>query len=700
MQSIFKNAFDKVSVIKDAVGHSIEEAVKNNPRDSTYVLNTGTSITSSIANWAEKNNVSEKANIIKNSASVLVGDLASGLKGVTNNISLQNNFGEKFINNQDKKKQMTDEYDYFQDEFSSFNNSISPESVYNDLFGLNTRKNLRDINEDQFKQTGCTNDYSPTTNNKSTDNSLIDDSKSINKTAYQSFDGGEAENELKFHHMKQKPTTKVSNKKDIRNDCTDKLDFSNKDVGNKNIYTETLNSSFIKKVHVNNTLNNQSNIIDNISSNHVDYEDLMDLNSSQDTDSTLKNEAVENCRKFEATSGDNVVNNPLSVFQQIGNLEKENLLLKEEVLSMKAEILELNEKLASNEKTIDKLSHKNIELTNENKSLISNIEEISNEVKREKTCFDDLESMTKKATKFEKLSEEQKNTIQILEYKITKLENTIDMGEAEKIESTMNFQREIMELRQQLLHTSENENKISLPYLNRIRTLEDQLNETRIIHSNEIQRFEAIIVNLRNQNVSERNDYEKLEKLLNEERSQFDSNIKKLEFQIKHYKETIRSLEKKNAENDSKSLKIHPNKVVNLGICPKVIDIGISGDSTRNMLFLKEKNSEAEKSIDCNNPLSSRVNRRSILSYNPLQEELRQMITDKQLLEEDYIRICDEKKHTEDMLSEEKQRNKLLKQQLDNMLKLANDLTDKLDNTNEVVKLQKKELQQAHLRLK
>ncbi|KAH7646881.1 interaptin [Cryptosporidium bovis] len=700
MQSIFKNAFDKVSVIKDAVGHSIEEAVKNNPRDSTYVLNTGTSITSSIANWAEKNHVSEKANIIKNSASVLVGDLASGLKGVTNNISLQNNFGEKFINNQDKKKQMTDECNYFQDDFSSFNNSISLESDYNNLFGSNTKKNLRDIHEDQFKQTGCTNDYSPTTNSKGTDNSLIDDSKSINNTAYQTFDGGEAENELKLHYMKQKPTTKVSNKKEIRNDCTEKLDFSNKDVGNKNIYTETLNSSFIKKVHVNNTLNNQSNIIDNISSNHVDYEDLMDLNSSQDTDSTLKNEAGENCRKFEATSGDNIVNNPLSVFQQIGNLEKENLLLKEEVLSMKAEILELNEKLASNEKTIDKLSHKNIELTNENKSLISNIEEINNEMKREKTCFDDLENMTKKATKFEKLSEEQKNTIQILEYKITKLENTIDMGEAEKIESTINFQREIMELRQQLLHTSENENKISLPYLNRIRTLEDQLNETRIIHSKEIQRFEVIIGNLRNQNVSERNDYEKLEKLLNEERSQFDSNIKKLEFQIKHYKDTIRSLEKKNAENDSKYLEIIPNKVVNLGICPKVIDIGISGDSTRNMLFFKEKSSEVEKSIDCNNPLSSRVNRRSILSYNPLQEELRQMITDKQLLEEDYIRICDEKKHAEDMLSEEKQRNKLLKQQLDNMLKLANDLTDKLDNTNEVVKLQKKELQQAHLRLK
>ncbi|KAH8739451.1 hypothetical protein FG386_000423 [Cryptosporidium ryanae] len=689
MQSIFKNAFDKVYVIKDAV--------KNNPKDSAYVLNTGASITSSIVNWAEKNNVSEKANNIRNSASVLVGDLASGIKGVTNNISLQtHNFGEKFMNNQDKKKQTTDEYDYFQDNFSSFNN-IYLEVNQDDLFGFKNRSNFDDVSGIRVKQTEPENDFPPTNNYKNIYGSLIDNSEPSDKSSCLLLET-ESKSNIKSDNTVQKHNIKDLSKNKAINDS---LGVNSENIiGRSDILnTEISDLSLNEKNH--NTSNRISNIIcDNISSNHINSE-YIDLNLNSGMNSTLDNELTESYSKHEVNPilGVNTTSDPLFVFQQIGNLEKENLLLKEEIASMKSEIFGLNEKLDKNEKIIDNLTHKNIKLMNENKLLSHDIEHIKNEVKNNKTHLEDLEIMTNKVVKFEETDKKQKNTIKMLEYKVTELENTISLLESEKMESTKNFQNEIMELRQQLLHTNETENKISLPYLNRIRTLEDQLNETRISHSQEIQRFEVIIGNLRNQNISEKNEYRKLGELLSEERALFNSNIKKLELQIKHYKDTVRNLEKNNAKNYSRPPEIIINKLINLNMCTKVIEIDILGNSLSSELPI-EKDLDDKKIIYLNTSLTSKVNTKNVSPSNSLQEELKQIITDKQLLEEEYIRICNEKKRTEDILSEERQRSKLLQQQLDNLLKLANELTDKLDNTNEIVKLQKKELQKVHLRLK
>ncbi|KAK9171968.1 hypothetical protein CmeUKMEL1_04730 [Cryptosporidium meleagridis] len=702
MQSIIKNAFDTVSVIKDVVGNSIEEAVKNNTRDASYVLNSGSSISTSIVNWAEKNNVSEKANNIKVSASMFVGDLATGLKGMTNNITVQSNLAlEK--SNKHKLFQERSEYDYFSGEFDSIDNI--------DKFYDDNKSSVKAIykSEDTFREIHQTEYELPNEIENPQLIPICNSNKSLNseKMCATFGDLDIESNDLSSNQLLNEP---IGEKKLIL-DCTksdnkcnlidlDKSSFQNSEDESMFSINQRKNDNDKKIVFSNNqsTIPENGIQISNIESEYLENTKnqkhdnhfknrfkLYSPNSSsiepqetfQEANLDAKNHQTS---KFEenSKSENNPQLNPLTFFQEISKLKEQNKSLENQLEQVKNESVELKEKVNMKTKIINSINSRLSKLEIEKKSLNNYITELETSKAEYKLKIDELEHLNLNLKLNEDVNKEQTNTIRSLQEKINELEKALTIGEANKIESLKTYQNEISELRLKLSNSKEKESSNYKPYINRISALEHQLSELRRRHSNELQRFETIIDGLKKKSVKDRAEKEVLENKLRESNKLHEETIENYDAQISQYQFILDQIENNKISNphDTKKL-IDSNKSFKLSIC------------NANELIIECNHAESEKMSFNQNALPylnhtilSKPNATTQLSMlNPLKEEIKQALHDKQLLEDEYFIVYEKNKQIGQQLEEEKQRNRLLQQQLDAMFKLVNDLSTKLDES-------------------
>ncbi|KAL3127491.1 hypothetical protein ChUKH1_02010 [Cryptosporidium hominis] len=701
MQSIIKNAFDKVSVIKDVVGNSIEEAVKSNSRDASYVFNSGSSISTSIVNWAEKNNVSERANNIKVSASMFVGDLATGLKGMTNNITVQSNLTlEK--SNQHKLFQEKSEYDYFSGEFDSIDNI--------DRFYDDNKSSVKSVykSENTFREIRQTEYELPSEIENPQIIPICNSNKSSNsdKICFTSGDldiesNGSSSNELIGEPIKDKL---IQDCPKSDNECNlldlDKSSFQNSEDELMFSINQRKNDHDKKIVFS----NNQSTIPENctqISNTEYEYFEntknqrhdnhfktrskiyspnsstIEPQETSQEVNLDIKNHQIS---KFEENSknDNNPRLNPLTFFQETSKLKEQNKSLENQLEQVKNESVELKEKVNMKTKIINSINSRLSKLEIEKKSLNNYITELETSKAEYKLKIDELEHLNINLKRNEDVNKEQTNTIRSLQEKIAELENALAIGEANKIESLKTYQNEISELRLKLSNSKEKESSNYKPYINRISALEHQLSELRRRHSNELQRFETIIDDLKKKSVKDRTEKEVLENKLKEANKLHQETVENYDVQISQYQFILDQIENNKVSNsyDTKKL-IDSNKSFKLSIC------------NANELIIECKHADSgEMSFNqntfpyLNHTILSKPNATTQLSMlNPLQEEIKQALHDKQLLEDEYFIVYEKNKQIGQELEEEKQRNRLLQQQLEAMFKLVNDLSIKLDES-------------------
>ncbi|KAH8584466.1 interaptin [Cryptosporidium sp. chipmunk genotype I] len=703
MQSIIKNAFDKVSVIKDVVGNSIEEAVKNNTRDSSYVFNSGSSISTSIVNWAEKNNVSERANNIKVSASMFVGDLATGLKGMTNNITVQNNFTLEKSNQHNKLFQEKNEYDYFSGEFDSIDNIdkfyddndcssqtiCNSENTFEEMsfteykFANETRNpqdiKIRNLNLSSNSDETCAKFGGLDTKPNSSNFSKLIDNPIENKKIIRDCPKSISECNLLDLHKSS------SNSLEDDSMCSNserKIDHEKKIISS-NIQSEIFENSI-------EILNSERELIENTKNQrqNCDLKNVSNLNNSnsssiefQETPREVNSDTRNNLiGKFEENLKDENYPqlNPLTFFQKISKLEEQNKSLENELEQVKNESTELKEKINTKTKIINSINSRLSKLEIEKKSLRNCISELENSKAEYKLKIDELEHLNLNLKLNEDANKEQTNMIRSLQERIVELENTLAIGEVNKIESLKTYQNEISELRLKLSNLKEKEGNNYKPYINRISTLEYQLSELRRRHSNELQRFEIIIDNLKKKSVKDSAEKETLENKLKEANKAREETIVKYDVQIAQYKYIVDQIENNKLSNahDTKRL-TDANKSFKLSIC------------NVNELIIVDKHVDNGKiSLNqdtlpyLNHSVLSKPNSKTQLSMlNPLQEEIKQALHDKKLLEDEYFTVYEKNKQIGQELVEEKQRNRLLQQQLESMFKLVNDLSVKLDES-------------------
>lgn len=699
MQSIIKNAFDKVSVIKDVVGNSIEEAVKGNTRDASYVFNSGSSISTSIVSWVEKNNVSEKANNIKTSASLLVGDLATGLKGMTNNLSIQNSFVYETSKYRNKSHQERHEYDYFSGEFDT---TDYIDGFYNDSYRSaqvihNEEDTLRVIQNPEYETSNkIKNSLDPPI--RSLD--LSDDSSNT----YVTFENSDTKfSGLNYDEticQKTENEDTFKNTESIRNDLIDLQNHSPTDLQGELICSNSegmINHEgkdfYVNSETIEHTIN-ASDIDDESIRSYKAQKHDCDFNnhSSQCSPNRLSFELPESSLEVNSETRNHKTDeleasldhdkssqlNPLSIFQKISKLEEQNNSLKVELEQIKNESTELKEKINLKTKIINSINSRLSKLEIEKKSLNSYISELENSQVQFKTKIDELEHINMNLKLNEDINKEHFNTIKSLQEKILELEDSLTIGEASKVESLKTYQNEISELRLELSNFKEKESNISKPYIARISILEHQLGELRKRHSSELQRFETIMNDLKKKSAKDRSENEILGGKIEEMNRVHQEMTEKYEFRISQYKNIVDHIES--------------NKISNSRLI-KSLDGVIKGYKLSvcnvNKLVIEDKSFNVEK-VSYNPHLSaclkqsvlSKSNNLSRLSIlNPLQEEIKQALHDKQLLEDEYFTVCEKNKQIGQELVEEKQRNKLLQQQLDTMFKLINDLNSKLNES-------------------
>ncbi|OII73039.1 interaptin [Cryptosporidium ubiquitum] len=688
MQSIIKNAFDKVSVIKDVVGNSIEEAVKNNTRDASYVFNSGSSISTSIVNWAEKNHVSEKANNIKSSASMLVGDLATGLKGMTSNISIQNNFISEKSYQQDKSYQEKNEYDYFSGEFDTIDNI---DKFYDDNNSFSQVINNSKSTYGETRQTEYV--FTDETNNSETPPicslNLNDNSDEV---CAMLGDSNIQPDGLSFNEIINEPT---QNEKILTGDVKSNIDCNLLDLDNsssENLQDElSFSNSEKKHEKKTNSLTSQSAIPENlieISNAKHEYNfkndpSIYSRNISsiepQETPQEVNSETRNYLNSESDENSNNSQLNPLTVFQKISKLEDKNNSLENELEKMKSESIELKEKVNMKTRIINSINSKLSKLEIEKKSMASYINELENSKTQYKLKIDELQNLNLNLKLNEDANKELSNTIKSLQEKIVELENALAIGEANRIESLKTYQNEISELRLKLSNLKDIEGNNYKPYITRISTLEHQLSELRRRHSNELQRFEMIIDNLKKKSAKDRSENEILENKLKEVNEVHRDMIEKYDIRISQYKYIVDHIENNKVSNENVTKKsIDANKYFKLSVCNGVNEL-IIGDKHVNdgkVIYNQQELPYLIPSILSNSNCASQL-----AIINPLQEEIKQVLHDKKLLEDEYFSVYEKNKQIKQELMEEKQRNKLLQQQLDSMFKLVNDLSVKLDES-------------------
>ncbi|KAJ1614778.1 hypothetical protein OIY81_272 [Cryptosporidium canis] len=686
MQSIIKNAFDKVSVFKDVVGNTLEEAVKSNTRDSSYVFNSGSSISSSIVNWAEKNHVSEKANNIKMSASLLVGDLATGLKGMTNNISIQNNIVSEISKYQYKSHQEKQDLDCFSGGFGS--------SEYIDEFYCNEYRSDLDIHSKEGAPKELNPQFLPAASKTKTSRS----SKNIDLNLSDVSDNllpefGGLNSRFDYLNCDECESIERSNTtKSVKDGSIDTPTINYKNIEYESINID--NKQIINVGHENTNFKspNQS-IIGSVDKDHESLNGDRNLNDSTPCSSLVLGfehpESALNANSgygnyspegFEdrVNSKSSSQSNPLSVFQKISKLEDQNSSLKIELEQLQNESAELKDAVSLKTRTINLINSRISKLEIEKETMNNYIIELEKSQAQYKSKIVELEHVNINLKRNEDINKEYQNTIKSLEEKILELENSLAINEANKEELLKAYQNEISELRIKMSDFKEKESNISKPYISRIGILEHQLGEIRKRHSSELQRFEMIIDELKSKSAKYRSENEILERNLQEINSVHQEMIEKYDLRISQYKNIVDQIENSKISQLSVTKpKLEIIKDYRFSICKvsKVVIDGkafITGEPSHHWqltTFLKP----SIISIS-NNPSNSSI-------LNPLKEEIKQTLHDKKLLEDEYFSVCEQNKQIGEELIGEKQRTKLLQQQLDSMFKLINDLNIKLNES-------------------
>ncbi|KAF7457784.1 interaptin, possible [Cryptosporidium felis] len=688
MQSIIKNAFDKVSVIKDVVGNSIEEAVKNNSKDAVNVFNSGSLLSSSIVNWAEKNNVSERANNIKASATMLVEDLATGIKGMTNNISIQNNNKEK--TNKTQAFRQSNEFDYYNEpnlvpKFSTTHDNCNTLFSKYETSNSCSDKLMDTVNTKKKREIDHRTNIPILDNENSVDLLIMHciDNKNMNEEQIGLFDT-ELTNELSSceeigEFVESNTETDKIVHMDSKCQETDSTPISHWEEGIDHLEkNEFLNSEPIKILEVaeNDKFVMQSEVSDGligiIESSTTKSTTTLDNFSENSAEPEVKLKNNLKMKPENNTKENNIKLNPLSVFQQINKLENKNNSLICELEQTKNELSTLKEKLKIKENILEKINDKNSKLESENSSLSNHIRTLEEVQTQLNSKIVELKYLETNIGTIESAKEEQYDLIKTLQEKIVELENILSVEEASKIESLKAYQYEVSELKSKLSSCKDKETDISKPYISRISILEHQLTELRSRHSGEIQRFNKIIDNLKEQWLNDKSENETLKtKLLEVENSHREA-TETYNHRISQFRGIIEHLENNNASKATDASQKLNGRDLKLVTCSNITDVQII--ETNNNV-----NNNYQKMLPYlnTNVISQiyKLNQKS--SLDSLHEDFKQVVYEKQLLEDEYLDICEKRKQIEQELTEERKRNKLLQQQLENMFKPMNDLTEK-----------------------
>ncbi|KAJ1613123.1 hypothetical protein OJ253_228, partial [Cryptosporidium canis] len=670
----------------DVVGNTLEEAVKSNTRDTSYVFNSGSSISSSIVNWAEKNQVSEKANNIKMSASLLVGDLATGLKGMTNNISIQNNIVSEISKYQYKSHQEKQDFDCFSGGFGS--------SDYINEFYCNEYRRDQDIHSKEGVTKELKPQFLPAASETKTSRSSMNNDLNLNDISDNLLPEFEDLNSM-FDYLNCDECESIE-----RSNITETVKDGSIDsptINYTNIVDEFINignKQIINVGHENpNFKSPNQNIIGSADKDHELLDGDHNLN-----DFTPSSSFILGCEHPESAlnvnpdygnyspegfedrvnSKNSSQSNPLSIFQKISKLEDQNSSLKIELEQLKNESTELKDAVSLKTRTINLINSRISKLEIEKETLNNYIIELEKSQAQYKSKIVELEHVNINLKRNEDINKDYQNTIKSLEEKILELEHSLAIDEANKEELLKAYQNEISELKIKISDFKEKENSISKPYISRIGILEHQLGEIRKRHSSELQRFEMIIDELKSKSAKYRGENEILERKLQEINSIHQEMIEKYDFRISQYKNIVDQIEYSKISQLSVTKPKHEiiknyrfsicnvNKVVIYG---KTFNTGEPSHHWQLTTFLKP----SILSIS-NNPSNSSI-------LNPLKEEIKQTLHDKKLLEDEYFSVCEQNKQIGEELIGEKQRTRLLQQQLDSMFKLINDLNIKLNES-------------------
>ncbi|KAL7069176.1 hypothetical protein ACR3K2_04330 [Cryptosporidium serpentis] len=751
MQSFLKSAIDKVSTIKDVVEHSIEEAVKNNQIETVFL--SGTSISSNVVNWVE-NDVSKRASNLKYNTTSFVGDLALSIRDAASNLTIR----QTELDNSQENSQIGKGLCYNKN--NSLNSVEFKNEISNDLIkDMKTgKKAILDIRNTVSSNLLSNIEYIEDRNlnhNKNIDNNIdpiiydpnffyeddlgIED-KCIELNKSQIYNNiTEMTNNSKYkesdilldENFKEFDQSAISNVIKgigdiLLNDITQDIKHSDNIESNSNYKDkdEKDNKKDIDNCN-NETFNFTKDCIDlieikegNLNINNLDFQsedyaglikgDNFDIDGSLYNNKMVKSKIIcdldknnnlkkENNIKKKDLLASPVLNNgiegsvlnPLSMFQQVSNLENLNLALKKE-------LEEYREKYSNMMKNCHNLEKKMLELSSDYKKIIGEKRILKDrllKIKESKDLIVDLQTQVNILT--EKL-EFRDNTIQeyielnkCLREKIGELEITLSFEELRVTESLNSYQAEITELRCQLSKLQIDNKELVIPYIERINILESQLGETKKRQIHEQNKYELMIQKLKIESKEEKEflklKVKKLEDLLLQKEEIIKNNnthIKSLNLVIQSCKAEDLS---KNLDNTHKLI-IEKNNV-SLNIEPSLIK------DTQDVPVIDKELSKTSVKL----PLSSKHD--SNISISSLRDELRQTIIDRQIIEEEYIKTNNAKIVLENTLKDEEYRNKLLRQQLDSILTIVSNLQEKLEEANETILLQKKEITSIYLRM-
>ncbi|EEA06359.1 uncharacterized protein CMU_008500 [Cryptosporidium muris RN66] len=726
MQSFFKSAIDKVSTIKDVVEHSIEEAVKNNQIETVFL--SGTSISSNVINWTESD-ISKRASNLKYNTTSFVGDLALSIRDAAANLTIR----QTEVDNSQKNFQIGKSLCYNKN--NSLNSIEFKNEISNNLIkDMKTRKkSALDIRNTVSSHLSSNIEYIEDRNLNDDKNIELNESQIYNNTTEITKNSMHKESDIVLdENFEEVDKSTISNIIEgigdiLLNDTTEGIKQSGNIESNFNYKDEKDNTNDINNCN-NETFNltkdcsdlseiNEGNPdINNLDFKSEDYGGLIKVDNFDIDDSLYNNKVIKSKMVCDLDKNNNLkkeknvkkdllaspilnngiegsVLNPLSMFQEVNNLENLNLVLKKELGEYKGKYSDIM-------KNYHNLEKKMLELSSEYKKIIGEKRILKDrllKIKENKNLIVDLQTQVNTLT--EKL-EFRDNTIQeyielnkCLREKIGELEITLSSEESRVTESLNSYQAEITELRYQLSKLQIDNKELVIPYIERINILESQLGETKKRQTHEQNRYESIIQKLKIESKEEKEflklKIKKLEDFLLQKEEIIKNNntyINRLNLEIQSYKAENLNKNLDNTHTNTHKLIIERNNV-SLNIEPSSIK-----DTQDIPVIDKELSRASVKS-----PLSSKYD--SNISISSLRDELRRTIIDRQVIEEEYIKTNNAKIVLENTLKDEEYRNKLLRQQLDSILAVVSNLQEKLEEANETILLQKKEITSIYLRI-
>ncbi|OII76106.1 hypothetical protein cand_006950 [Cryptosporidium andersoni] len=728
MQSFLKSAIDKVSTIKDVVEHSIEEVVKNNQIETVFL--SGTPISSNVINWTE-NDISKRASNLKYNTTSFMGDLALSIRDAATNLTIR----QTEVDNSQKNSQIRKSLCYKNNSLDSieFKNEISNNLIKDMKTG---KKSILDIRNTVSSNLSSNIEYIEDRNLNDDKNIELNESQIYNNiteiTNNSKYKGSDVVLDENFEEVDKSTISNIiEGIGDIllNNDITEDIKQSDNIESNSNYKDEKDNTNDIDNCN-NETFNlikDCSDLIEikegNPDINNLDFQsedyagltkvDNFDIHNSLCNSKVIKSKMVcdldknNNLKKEKNIKKDLLASpilnngiegsvlNPLSMFQQVNNLENLNLVLKKELDEYKEKYSDMMRNCHNLEKKMIKLSSDYKKIIGEKRILKDRLLKI----KESENLIVDLQSQVNTLT--EKL-EFRDNTIQeyielnkYLREKIGELEITLSSEESRITESLNSYQAEITELRCQLSKLQIDNKELVIPYIKRINILESQLGETKKRQTHEQNRYESIIQKLKIESKEEKEflklKIKKLEDFLLQKEEIIKNNntyINSLNLEIQSYRteDLNKNLDNTHTHTHTHKLIIERNNV-NLNIEPSLMK------DTQDIPVIDKELSRASVKL----PLLSKHD--SNISISSLRDELRRTIIDRQIIEEEYIKTNNAKIVLENTLKDEEYRNKLLRQQLDSILTVVSNLQEKLEEANETILLQKKEITSIYLRM-